>query len=123
MKSLMEWFVFTSQTLSTNNPPDLRPQLDKGTSTDDMGQTCKFFQANSHNCGRSSKRWKCLLECGEFTAHVIFGGIDVRFIRPTTATQIETDRGALGGTDANGTNIFINLDINNGNTNDITNMS
>ena len=82
----------TSQTLSTNNPPDLRPQLDKGMATDDMGRPTMSFQANSHNCRRSGKRWKCLLECGEFTAHVILGGIDVRFIRPTTATQIETDR-------------------------------
>ena len=33
----------TSQTLSTNNPPDLRPQLDKGTATDDMGRTYQVF--------------------------------------------------------------------------------
>ena len=63
----------TSQTLSTNNPPDLRPQLDKGRQPMIWVDLPSLFQANSHNCRRSGKRWKCLLECGEFTAHVIFG--------------------------------------------------
>ena len=113
----------TSQTLSTNNPPDLRPQLDKGTATDDMGRTYQVFSRQILTTADG------VVNDGNVSLNVVnlqhmlsLGGIDVRFIRPTTATQIETDRGALGGTDANGTNIFINLgNVNNGNTNDITN--
>ena len=115
----------TSQTLSTNTPPDLRPQLSKATGVDDMGRSYEIFSRQILTTADG------VVNDGNVSLNVVnmqhmlsLGGIDVRFIKATTSAQIEADRAGNGGTGANGTNIFINLgNVNNGNQNDITNTA
>ena len=52
---------------------------------------------------------ECLLECGEFVCYLweglMFASSDLQLPHKSN------NRGALGGTDANGTNIFFNLEM------------
>ena len=115
----------SSQSLSTENPPDLRPQLSKSSiAVDDMGRTYQIFSRQILTTADG------VVQDGSVSLNVVnlqhmlsLGGIDTRFISNNTAASISAAKigSGTGTSDANGQNVFINLgNVNDGNKNDFT---
>lgn len=115
----------SSQSVSTNNPPDLRPQLSKSSiAVDDMGRSYQIFSRQILTSADG------VVQDGSVSLNVVnlqhmlsLGGIDTRFITAATSNSISAAKqaGGNGAADTNGQNIFINLgNVNNGNLNDFT---
>ena len=115
----------SSQSLSTENPPDLRPQLSKSSiAVDDMGRTYQIFSRQILTTADG------VVQDGSVSLNVVnlqhmlsLGGIDTRFISTNAAVSISAAKigSGTGTSDANGQNVFINLgNVNDGNKNDFT---
>ena len=113
-----------SRTQAVNTPPDLRPQLDKANAVDDEGRTYQTFSRNILTTADGQ------FDDGNVSLNVInlqyilsLGGIDARFVNPSTTSHINSQRAlaAANGGDADGQHVFINLgNVNNGNMNDMS---
>ena len=118
----------TSRTSSTNNPPDLRPQLDKTSSAvDDMGRSYqKFSRQILTTADGVANEGNISLNVTNIQHMLSLGGIDTRFISTNTAVSIATAK-TLAGTgvaDTRGQKVFINLgNVDNGNIDDFTNVT
>jgi flagellin-like hook-associated protein FlgL len=115
----------SSQSLSTENPPDLRPQLSKSSiAVDDMGRTYQIFSRQILTSADGVTRdGSVSLNVVNLQHMLSLGGIDTRFITTNSAASISAAKiGAGTGTSAaNGQNVFINLgNVNDGNKNDFT---
>ncbi len=115
----------TSRTSSTNNPPDLRPQLDKTSiAVDDMGRTYqKFSRQILTTADGVSSEGNISLNVTNIQHMLSLGGIDTRYISSNTAVSISTAKTAAGtGTaDGSGQKVFINLgNVDNGNKDDFS---
>ena len=114
-----------SRSLSTTNPPDLRPQLDKTSiAVDDMGRSYqKFSRQILTTADGVVTDGNISLNVTNIQHMLSLGGVDTRFITTDTAASIHTARTATGTgvADGDGQKIFINLgNVDNGNQDDFT---
>ncbi len=114
-----------SRSPSTNNPPDLRPQLSKVNAVDDEGRTYQTFSRNILTTADGQ------FDDGNVSLNVInmqyilsLGGIDTRYISPAAAAHInaqQSDNSYNYGDASTGRHVFINLgNVNGGNSDDFT---
>jgi len=111
-----------SRTSALVNPPDLRPQLSKDSSVDDMGRDYQTFSRQLlttadgvHSEGHVS------LNVVNLQHMLSLGGIDTRFIKTDHATHISdlhNDNTVTGNSDGLGERGFINLGNVSGKNND-----
>jgi flagellin-like hook-associated protein FlgL len=102
-----------SRTAALINPPDLRPQLSKGSAVDDMGRTYQTFSRQLLTTADG------VPSDGHVSLNVVnmqhmlsLGGIDTRFIKAEHAAHISNlhnDATVTGNLDGQGERAFINL--------------
>jgi len=102
-----------SRTGGLNNPPDLRPQLSKGSSVDDMGRSYQTFSREILTSADGVRGdGHVSLNVVNMQHMLSLGGIDTRFIKAehsTIISNLKNDNTITGNLDGLGERGFINL--------------
>ena len=102
-----------SRTAGLNNPPDLRPQLSKGSSVDDMGRSYQTFSREILTSADGVRGdGHVSLNVVNMQHMLSLGGIDTRFIKAehsTIISNLKNDNTITGNLDGLGERGFINL--------------
>ena len=102
-----------SRTAGLNNPPDLRPQLSKGSSVDDMGRSYQTFSREILTSADGVRGdGHVSLNVVNMQHMLSLGGIDTRFIKADHSTIISDLKNGFtktGNSDGLGERGFINL--------------
>ena len=111
-----------SRTAGLNNPPDLRPQLSKGSSVDDMGRSYQTFSREILTSADGVRGdGHVSLNVVNMQHMLSLGGIDTRFIDASYSASIaalKTNTTVTGNIDGVGERGFVNLGNVSGKNND-----